>query len=64
MLALMTAVRIISDTLVFGLPIGEVRYIQFIDRRDRDVGTPYFVRVPSSKEGWWMPACDLQPEED
>ena len=64
MLNLMTTVRIISDTLAFGLPIDEVGYIRFIDRRNRDTGTPYYVRVPSSKEGFWMPECDLQPEED
>ncbi len=60
----MTAVRIITDTLALGLPIGEVGYIQHIDRRDRDTGTPYYVRVPSSKDGWWVPECDVQPEEE
>lgn len=64
MLKPMTAVRILSDTLALGLPVGEVGYIQHIDRHSMDTGTPYYVRVPSSKDGWWAPECDVQPEEE
>jgi hypothetical protein len=58
----MQSVYITSDTLNYGIPVGEQGFIISIDYRV--TGLPYFVRVPSKKEEWWIPECDLLASEE
>ena len=54
----MQRVLIVSDTLAFDVPVGKDGLIVRIDRRV-DEGLSYLVRVPSTKDYWWLPECDL-----
>lgn len=55
---LMQHVYIQSDTFNFGAPIGEIGYIARVDR-DVDQAEPYRVRIPSKREFYWLPECDI-----
>ncbi len=61
--SLMQQVYIQTDTFNFGAPVGETGYISKVDR-DIDQAQPYCVRVPSKKEYWWLPECDLVSADD
>lgn len=57
---IMDEVAIVSDTLNFGYPVGQKGYITHINP-DAMNAYAYVVRVPSTKEAWLMPECDLMP---
>lgn len=54
----MDQVYIVSDTLAYGLPVGEMGYVTAVNRHV-DTAFNYCVRVPSKKEAWLVPECDL-----
>lgn len=58
----MDRVRIVSDTMNFDLPVHAIGYVQQVDRHI-DTGLPYLVRVPTKKESWWVPECDIESDE-
>lgn len=56
--SLMQQVYIQSDVLNLDAPVGEPGFIVRVDR-NIDQAQNYCVRVPSNKQFYWMPQCDL-----
>nr|WP_051330926.1 hypothetical protein [Aneurinibacillus terranovensis] len=63
MLQLMTRVKIISDLLNLGLPVGKEAYIIGHNRRI-DIAYQYLIRVPALKKEFWVVANDIKPLSD
>jgi hypothetical protein len=56
--SVMQQVYIQSDTFNLGAPVNETGFVAKIDRHV-DQAQEYCVRVPSKKEFYWLPECDL-----
>jgi hypothetical protein len=60
---IMQHVYIQSDVLNLDAPVGETGFIIHIDPRVYNAES-YCVRVPSRKDQWWLPECDLIDAEE
>jgi hypothetical protein len=60
MLALMTRVKIVSDILNLGLPIGQEAYIIALNRQV-NVAFQYLIRVPALQKEFWVVEQDIVP---
>lgn len=60
MYALMTRVKIVSDLLNLGLPIGQEAYIIAHNRRV-NVAYQYLIRVPALQKEYWVVEQDIAP---
>lgn len=59
----MQPIVVVSDTLKYDLPIGEAGFVLVVNRSISH-GLQYNIRVPSKKDGWWVPECDIMDAEE